>query len=359
MRRQFLKTLAVVVSVQMAEAAVQTLRDLQLIDSKFEFARTDQLIFIPIVRRFVAEETSKIEERCGGRVRMEETELTETDRKPKNFREAVGEEIPKEVVSTLPRSFDTVGDIAVLELPRELDQFAYAIGNGILKLSSNLRLVLRKSGDVSGIYRTREFEVIAGAGGTETIYREFSNRFRLDVATVYFNPKLSHERMRVTKQVKDGECVVDLFAGVGPYSILIAKNHPASKIYAIDINPEAYRYLTENVLMNRVADRVVPILGDARTIVRKHLHNVASRVIMNLPSESKNFVSTALEALAGRGVIHYYAFASRSETIDTVVQSIREEIGRNGRKVESVLFARILKEVAPSRVQVAVDLLVK
>ena len=360
MRKQFLaKTVAMAVPARTAERAIRVLRGLQLIDDRFEFGRTGGTVLIPIVRKPSAQEACRIEEQCGG-VKVEQPLLPEVVRKPRDLREAVCHEIPKELVSNLPRSFDTIGEIGVVELPGELDQFARVIGSGILRISSHLRMVLKESSDVSGTYRTRKYEVIGGSGVTETVHREFSNRFRLDVATVYFNPRLSHERMRVAKQVKEGERVIDMFAGVGPYSILIAKAQPRSKIYAIDINPEAFKYLSENILLNDVADRIVPILGDAREIVARRLRNVVNRVIMNLPSESKDFVESALEALDGRGgIIHYYTFASRNETTDAVAETIREDVEEHGRKVESILFASILKEVAPNKVQIAVDLLIK
>jgi tRNA (guanine37-N1)-methyltransferase len=360
MRKQFLaKMVAMTVPARTAERTIRILRDLQLIDDRFEFGRSGGTILIPIVRKPSAQEACRIEEQCGS-IKVEQTLLPKAVRKPRDLREAVCHEIPKELVSNLPRSFDTIGEIGVVELPGQLDQFARVIGSGILRINSHLRMVLKESSDVSGTYRTRKYEVIAGSGATKTVHREFSNRFRLDVATVYFNPRLSHERMRVAKQVKEGEHVIDMFAGVGPYSILIAKAQPRSKIYAIDINPEAFKYLSQNILLNDVADRIVPILGDAREIVAKHLRNVANRIVMNLPSESKDFVKSALEALDGRGgIIHYYTFASRNETIDAVAQTIREIVKEHGSKIESILFAKILKEVAPGKVQIALDLLIK
>jgi tRNA (guanine37-N1)-methyltransferase len=148
-----------------------------------------------------------------------------------------------------------------------------------------------------------------------------------------------------------------MFTGVGPYSILIAKTQPNSIIYSIDINPEAFRYLRENILLNHVADRVVPILGDARTNVTRSLQKVASRVIMNLPSESIKYVDAALNALQdGGGVVHFYAFASRNEIIDHLVDSVRSEVERHGKKIRSLRHAGVLKEVAPNRIQIAMDL---
>jgi len=353
------ETLAIRVPVHMAERTIRVLRKLQLLDDKFEFGRSNQTLMIPIIREPSESEGSQIAEERDG-IAVERTILTEARRRPRDLREAMDKRLPQAMISKLPRSFDIIGDIAILELARELDQFAHSIGAGVLNLSPHLRLVLRKTSDTSGTFRTRTFDTIAGTGSTETVYHEFSNPLRLDVASVYFSPRLSHERMRVASQVNERERVIDMFAGVGPYSILIAKTQPSSMVYSIDINPEAFRYLRENVLLNHVADRVVPILGDARKIVARSLKNVADRVIMNLPSESSHFMDVALGALQrSGGVIHYYAFASRDETVENIAGSVREEIARFGRRVRSLPYAGVLKEISPNRIQVGLDLVVQ
>jgi tRNA (guanine37-N1)-methyltransferase len=361
MRRQSLdnETLAIRVPVHMAERAIRALRKLELLDDRFEFGRSDRTLIVPIIREPSESERSQIVGNRGS-AEVQRAILAEVRRRPRNLKEALDKELPKSMISKLPRSFDIIGDIAILELPHELDRFAQLIGKGVLSLNPHLRLVLRKASDISGIYRTRGFDAIAGTGSTETIHREFSNLLRLDIASVYFSPRLSNERMRVANQVKERERVIDMFAGVGPYSILIARTQPISMVYSIDINPEAFRYLKDNVLLNHVADRVVPILGDTRTVVRRSLQNVASRVIMNLPSESINFMDVALGALQDRGgIIHYYAFVSRNETIESTAASIRKIVERHGKKVRSLEFASILKEVASNRIQIALDLFVQ
>jgi tRNA (guanine37-N1)-methyltransferase len=284
----------------------------------------------------------------------------ETKAKPKNLFESLRGKIPERLLPYLPHSFDIIGEIAVVELPHELAEFSSAIGEGVLEINPHLRLVLRKSSEVSGKFRTRKFEAVAGVGSTETVHKEFSCLLQLDVAKVYFNPRLSHERMRVARQVKEDERILDMFAGVGPYSILIAKIQQDSKIYSVDINPEAFRYLERNILLNRVADRVVPILGDAGKLAARELSRTADRVIMNLPSESSRFLQAAVKALKeDGGVIHYYTFASRTESIDEIKKTVGSAIGSQGRIVDSFTFSDVIKEVASSRVQVALDIVVK
>jgi tRNA (guanine37-N1)-methyltransferase len=213
---------------------------------------------------------------------------------------------------------------------------------------------------VTGKFRTRELQVVAGSGGMETVHNEFRCRYHLDVSSVYFNPRLSHERWRVAEQVKENEVVVDMFAGVGPYSILVARLQPRSRVYAIDINPSAVKYLKENILANEVADRVIPLSGDARELSRGELHGVADRVIMNLPSEAQQYLDAAFQVLKPTGgLIHFYHFAQREEGLDSLQQQFRSLVVAQKRMVQSFNFSRVIREVAPNKVQVAFDVLIK
>ncbi len=326
---------------------------------QLEFSRTEKQVLIPILHEPSAEDIQAIKEHCPT-FKTQQTLFRERKQARLSLLESVRGEIPDRYLSLLPRSFDIVGEIATVDLTRELDEYSSIVGRGIMEANPRVRLVIRKSGDVSGKYRTRQFETIAGSGSTETWHREYSCLFHLDIAKVYFNPRLSHERMRVAQQVRPHETVLDMFAGVGPYSILIAKNQPTSRVYSTDINPDAFGYLKENILANGVADRVIPILGDARETTARPLKGAVSRVIMNLPSEAINFLKVAALALTAEGgTVHYYAFASRTDDLETIKDSIRNTIGNTGMIVRSFSFCRIIREIAPSRVHVAIDVQVK
>lgn len=352
-------TYGVAVPKKEVERTLPILRELGLIDNTLRVTRTSEAVLIPLVREPSSKDIFKIKEHCAN-VRIEQALFAYGKTRPRDLLEYARGKIPEHLLSSLPHSFDIIGDIAIIELPAELIQFSSTIGNGVMEVNPHLRLVLRKSGEVSGRFRTRSFEPIAGTGKTETIHREFSCLFHLDIAKVYFNSRLSHERMRVASQVRKGECVLDMFAGVGPYSVLIAKRQPDSRVYSIDINPEAFRYLEENILLNGVADRVIPIFGDAGQLAASKLRATANRVIMNLPSESSDFLNAAVQALKEEGgIIHYYTFSSRSDDTDQIRDTVRSFIERQGRTVHSFPFSNIIKEVAPNRVQVAIDVLVK
>jgi len=175
---------------------------------------------------------------------------------------------------------------------------------------------LKKTSAVSGDYRVREHKKIAGKGSTITTYKEHGCTYIFDVAKVFFTPRLSTERQIVAKQIKPKEVIVDMFAGVGPFAVLIAKKQPlVKKIYAIDINPDAVSALKDNIILNKVQDRIEAIEGDATKIVDEQLEGVADRVIMNLPKTDKDFLPWAVKALKEKGTIHFYTFASTEEDV--------------------------------------------
>lgn len=343
----------------MAQNAIRVLRGLGLVDYGCQFQRTGRLLLVPLVRELTDNEIALMRKQIG-EVKILSAAFPESVEKPRNLASSLRGQVPDHLMMKLPRSFDVIGDIAVIELPDRMDQYSSVIGQGILKINPHVRLALRKSSKVSGTFRTRKFDIIAGVGDTETVYQEFSCCYHLDLSTVYFNPRLSHERMRVAQQVNANELLVDMFAGVGPYSILIAKRQLQSTVYSVDLNPVAIKYLKENAFTNGVADRVIPLLGDARELAQKALRGIADRVIMNLPSEAKNYLPTSLKILKDEGgMIHFYAFANREESTEAVKSAFRIAVEAQDRRIELFRFCEVIKEVATNRVQVAIDALVK
>jgi len=341
------------------ELALETLERMRLKLDGLRFQREGKLVGIPLIRSPSAEEESILREKFVD-YRIQETAFEPTVVRTRKLVDAVQGIVPQTLMPELPRSLDVVGDIAIVELSPKLDSYASAVGEGILQANPCVRLVLRKTGGVEGVFRTRGLKAIAGLGGTETLHREFGCKYRLDVLSTYFNPRLSSERRRVAGQVGKTEVIIDLFAGVGPYSILIAKLQSCSRVYALDINPSAIKYLKENALINQVADRVIPIEGDARESSKNLLSVGGDRVIMNLPSESERYLDVACRVLRPTGgYIHFYKFAPRGEKPETVGAGFANAIRAQNRKVEVFSYCDVVREVSPTRMQVAVDAFVK
>lgn len=275
---------------------------------------------------------------------------------PKTLAEVLQDQLPPHLLEVLPRALDVVGDIAIIEVPPTLEPHKTEVGKAILKTHKNVRTVLAKAGAVSGTYRLRNFDFIVGENKTTTLYKEHGCTFYVDVAKAYFSPRLSHEHNRVASLVQSGETVVDLFAGVGPFAVPIAKKRPDVKVYGVDINPDAVALLEKNSRLNRVENRVYPIVGDARQIVDEKLHDTADRVIMNLPETASEFINTACKALKPTGgTVHFYGFIRLGETLEDLKQQFSQAVEKEDRKVELFSYAKTVRETAPHEYQVVLD----
>jgi len=220
--------------------------------------------------------------------------------------------VPQDLKPLLPTSFDVVGDIALIKIPDALAAFEGEIADAILRANSAVKVVAADEG-VKGELRVRELRVLAGPERTETVHREHGLAYAVDVARAYFSPRLGTERLRVAEQVQPGEAVVDLFAGVGPYAILIAKRRQPRIVYAFDANPEAIRHLEENVRRNRAAG-VEPRQGDALALLAAV--EPPDRVIVDYPQNPEPAYSVAVSRVLPNGTIHYYEILEEAERQD-------------------------------------------
>ncbi|RLI09176.1 hypothetical protein DRO32_01185, partial [Candidatus Bathyarchaeota archaeon] len=202
---------------ELASKAHAVLKRMGLLDGSFSPLRREDAVFFPLVRE---PRQSELEALAGEVGELEVLKAYFRAReKPRGLLEILSRSLPPELLPEAPRSFDVVGDIAIVELPEALWPYRRAVGEAIMGVQKSVRLVLAKGGPVSGPFRLRELIPIAGSGPTETIHREHGCSFRLDVARVYFSPRLSYEHARVASQARPGELIVDMFAGVGPFSI--------------------------------------------------------------------------------------------------------------------------------------------
>jgi len=325
--------LAVRVPKREAEKARKKLIELGVLAKGYAVRREGEFVLFPVTR-----EVEGLE--------LVEAEFERLERRPHSYREVV--EVPDEVKPLLPSSFDVIGDIAIIELPEELMPYGRAIGEAILKVHRHIKAVFAKGSKVEGEYRVRELIHLAGEKRTETLHRENGIRLKLDVAKVYFSPRLATERMRIFKKTRPGEVVFDMFAGVGPYSILLARK--AKLVFACDLNPWAIRYLEENIRLNK-AHNVVPILGDVRKVAGKLR---ADRVIMNLPKFADRFLREAMLSVKPGGIIHYYGFSPEEDLYsehEAKIKAIARELGFSVEFLER----RKVRPYAPRQFNIAID----
>ena len=200
------------------EKAIALARKLGFLDKSLQIRRDAENLYIPSIRQPNANDIASLMSQALD-YQLETKGFCEKQPPIETLMHALENRLPPHLLKNVPQAIDIIGDIAIFEIPPELKPYENAIGGAILQTHRNIRTALAKAGAISGIYRVREFTFIAGEQKTQTVHREFGCRFHVDVAKAYFSPRLSQEHQRVASLVQSGETVVDLFAGVGPFSV--------------------------------------------------------------------------------------------------------------------------------------------
>jgi tRNA (guanine37-N1)-methyltransferase len=276
----------------------------------------------------------------------------------KRLRKPLSTILSSEDTGEIYNSFDIVGDIAIIRLPSPSRVIAETVANAIMNRHRNIKTVLLQASPVSGELRLRGLKYVSGENKTSTVHREFGCSFSVDLAECYFSPRLLHERMRIAKIVEPNETIVNMFAGVGCFSIVIAKHANPTKVFSIDVNPAANQFMQENIRLNRVYGKVIPLLGDSKEIVTSRLQQVADRVLLPLPEKALEYLPCAVSALkVPEGWIHYYGFEHAKKTqsaADKVKLKVAEKLAILGVNFE-VTFVRVVRGIGPNWFQLAVD----
>jgi tRNA (guanine37-N1)-methyltransferase len=252
--------------------------------------------------------------------------------------------------------FDTVGDIAIIK-GDSLDSMK-SKARTILERNPRLRVVLAKKSKVDGLFRLCKYVHIAGENRTVTIHRENGCIFHIDLSLVHFSSRLAHERMLVAMKVKDGEIVLNMFGGVGTFSIEIAKR-VAAKVFNVDVNPDAVRLCLKNVLSNYVRGGVATVLADAKEALSIFPINTFDRILLPLPGKSIEYLPLAITYLKTHGVIHLYEFINACGKEDPVEKVVGRVSLMLGSRKMLTYKGRIVKSVGPRRYMVSLEIVVE
>jgi tRNA (guanine37-N1)-methyltransferase len=315
-----------------------------LFSTEYEIFEEDDFIFIPVK----------------GKYKDFEVVEREAEKQPPRHQKLEGvlsAFLNRKEMESVVTSYDMIGDIVIAEIPKELEPKEKKIGEALLKVHKNVKTVLKKHSPMEGEYRVRKLKHLAGEKKTETLYKEHGCTMKLDVARVYFSVRLSHERKRVANLVKPGEKILALFAGIGPFPLVISKSHPDAEIVAVEINPEAVKYMEENVKLNK-AKNITVIEGDARKIVIEKYKDFADRVLMPLPKTAETFLDVAFAGAKDSATIHFYTFAGAKEPFKEAIEKAMAAAKASNISAE-VLSQRIARPYSPGVVQVVLDLLVR
>jgi tRNA (guanine37-N1)-methyltransferase len=252
--------------------------------------------------------------------------------------------VPADILGFEP-SYERLGDIYILD--EDDHERARRIADAIVASDLPGVTVVNRASKVKGDIRVRDWEVLAGED-TETVHREYGCEFALDIAEVYFSPRLATDRHRVAQQVAAGERVFDLFAGVGPFVIPAATR--GAECVGVDINPAAVAYLRENAQRNGVADRVTAIEGDVRAV--EGYEDWADRIVMNLPHSADAFLETAVLLAGDDCVVHYYDIQHEDDPFGPGEAAIRA--AADGYDV-TIDTERAVRSYAPHELNVRID----
>ena len=250
-------------------------------------------------------------------------------------------------------AFDQVGNIIIVRIPDSLLSKKKIIGETLLNEVKIVKSVFYQSSAVDGDFRTRNLEILAGEDNTETEYKEFGCKFIVDVENAFFSPRLSTERERIAGLVKDGEVMINMFGGVGMFSLLAAKNTSCT-VYNIDLNPVAAQLCKENAQINKLKGEVISLNGDATKVIDEQLTGKADRILMLLPERSDEFLDSALNGLKNNGVIHYYSHMHADKKQDAPKLSEEHFMSVNKTNAE-IITSRNVRPVGPRFYQTVVD----
>ena len=269
------------------------------------------------------------------------------------LKEALRDILTIQESNELISAFDQIGDIIIVRIPDSLLSKKKKIGEVLLNEVKVAKSVFYQASDVKGDYRTRKLEILAGENKTETQYKEHGCRFIVDVEKAFFSPRLATERQRIAELTKDGETVVNMFAGVGMFSIMIAKSKNA-RVYNIDINPIASKLCEKNIQINKLKGKVVSINGDAAKVIDENLQDKSDRTLMLLPERSDEFLGSAISATKNGGIIHYYSHIHADKKSQAGKQSEEHFLSVTPVQAE-ILGSKIVRAVGPRYYQTVVD----
>ena len=274
----------------------------------------------------------------------------------KRLKEKLSDALPPEELAKVYSSFDIVGDIAVVKHNNVRNP--EDVAKQIIITHRKVKTVLTPATRISGDFRVRELKLLAGENKTSTIHKESGCSFKVDLEKCYFSPRLSYEHKRIAKLVQPAEVVVNMFAGVGCFSIVIAKTQSQTKVYSIDVNPTAVECMEENVRINRVSSCVFPILGDAKDIIQTRLQGIADRVLMPLPEKALEYLPFALSALKNTGGwIHFYDFQhakAREDPLEKTKLKVAQKLDSMG-VIYVFVESRAIRPTGPNWYQTVLD----
>ena len=345
-----------------------------VINQKYKPQYDDDFIFFPLEEN--KDLIEKVIDSIGNKIGIEiitKLGIINENYKFNSLQDALKGKLPDDYQELIPKSYDLIGNIAIIEFDKfehienkKLSNYKKEIAKAITLVNKKIMIVYEKKSEIMGTYRLRDLALLYGENKSETIYKENNCTFKLDVKKTYFTPRLVYERRRVaSSEIRENELIVDMFAGVGPFSIQIAKNHNV-RVYAFDVNPDAYNYLKENIKLNKLKREVIPYNLNVRDLLNpsntlgKSLQGKVDRIIMNLPERSIDFIDVAcfLTKKTG-GILHFYQFSEKPTPIERTIELLNKKLNDFNWLIEKRITSKIVKSYSPKSELVGIELFIR
>lgn len=345
-----------------------------IIDQRYKLEHKENYILFPLVEnKKIIENLVRMMENLVSFELISGKGIINPNFKYRTLKEALKGNIPPNYLNLIPRSYDIIGNIAILEFEKpdqinnsKYDEFKNIVAKAVINVNKNVLSVFEKKSQIKGSYRLRDLAYLGGENNSETIHKENDCIFHLDIKTTYFSPRLVYERRRISESsIQENEVIVDMFSGVGTFSIQIAKLYPV-EIHAFDLNPAAYSFLKENIGLNKLKGKIFSYNINTKDMVNpsnqigKKLHNKVDRIIMNLPEDSIDFIDVACILMKkSGGILHFYKFSEKPNAVDITIGSLEAKLNEFNWTVDKIIDSKSVKSHSPKAELVVVDLNMK
>ncbi len=280
--------------------------------------------------------------------------------KPRNLKDALKDKLSKKEFVFAPKAFDSFGNIAIIEIPKELEKKKKLICDTLLEIQPRFETICSIESNHEGKFRVQKVKVVSGKKQKIALYKESGCVFKIPLGEVFFSPRLGNERLRIAKNIKKNEIVGAWFSGVGPYPIVFAKNSDMRKTIAIELNPIAHKFALENAELNKVnkncvkgEEKVVFIKGDVKRQYKK-FPEYFDRIAMPLPHTGYQFLEEAFFCIKTKGIIHFYEIVEKGNFLLPQKQ-INDSAKKQKRKIRIVRKA-VVRQFSPTKEQVVFDI---
>jgi len=354
------------------DSIIKKLQSINAINSNFKIHSRDDSIFIPLKHKMdnLSSLLNGYEFKIFTASKNDENLKDRKFTHSKSLKETLKVIIPSEFHNILPRAFDIIGDIAIIELNRDeqkpLRPYINNIGHILLKNHPNIKSVYEKASDIEGVYRTRKFDLIAGKNNTKTIHKENLSKFHVDIEKTFFSPRLAYERQRIAKLETEfnlSGIVWDIFCGVGPFVIQISKQNLKAHSIGTDINCRAIELAKKNIELNKIGGNIEFYCQDVKKIatfpIFTKLHHNISRFIMNLPEKSIQFLKYLPPFIQKNGsLLHIYQFNNKTNPIQEAKEIFEKELYKSKIRLEEYKFSKVVKPFSPNNVMTVLDAII-